>query len=186
MRLFSAPHPQLSVIPLLLDVERHFQSQRTDALEDQGRERIINNCTGNILTHGTTLFYVLFLANVIGTEPTAPPVVAQRHRPAALAANDQSLKQGRTFPRRSALVLDDTRLPVVLPPLLIFLKLFPADIARMEVFDQDVPLVAGQARKTPSALSIFPGAGSSETKRSGVARVVQSIQSDGMAQRLPD
>src|SRR5260370_33090208 len=33
---------------------------------------------------------------------------------------------------------------------------------------------------------MFPGAGSSETNRSGIAWVVQGGQSGGMAQRLPD
>src|SRR5271165_6999298 len=104
----------------------------------------MDHSTGNILTYGVTLLDALFLTEIIGAQATAALVVTQCHAPSALAANNQTLEQSRTFPGWPALPLKGTGLLVKLQPLLILLKFFPADIADMGVFDQDRPLFTGQ------------------------------------------
>ena len=104
-----------------------------------------------------TLLDALFLTEIIGAQATAALVVTQCHAPSALAANNQTLEQSRTFPGWPALALKGTGLLVKLQPLLILLKFFPADIADMRVFDQDRPLFTGQTDAVPSPLGIFPG-----------------------------
>ena len=138
------------------------------------------------MTHGVTLLHALFLTNVVGTQATAALMITQRHAPAAIAANNQALEQGGTFPGRPALSLNGTRLLVVFQAILIFLKFLPADIAGMGVLDQNRPFLTRQTDTVPSPLRIFPGTVFSETKRSGVTRIVQSIQSLTVMQRLPD
>jgi len=175
-----------SLLEFLLDVQGHFQSQRANAFEDQRRECSIDYAAGNTLTQGQTVFYAPLLTKVVGAEATAALVVTQRHCPAAFAANDQALEQGRAFACRSTVPSNATGLQVVLQPLLVLLKLLPADITRMSVFNQDPPLLPRQVYTMPSALSIFPGSGSPETKRSRVTRIMQSIQGSAQSQPFPN
>jgi ABC-type thiamine transport system ATPase subunit len=56
----------------------------------------------------------------------------------------------------------------------------------MDILNQDGPLLAWHTLKMRPAMGISPGTGFSKTKRSCVAWIVQSIQRNPVAQRLPD
>jgi hypothetical protein len=65
------------------------------------------------------------LAQIVGTQATVAYVIPDRHAPAAAAAEDQSLQQGRSFAGRALAPVTSHGLRALVKTLLILLEIFP-------------------------------------------------------------
>src|SRR5690606_7273278 len=93
VRLFQAG------LDLGLNLKNDFQRQGSNTLYQERSDGFVDRRARDLLAPGLVVFDVSLLAHVIRGHPALVLVVAHRHRAAALAAHDQSLKQRRPFAR---------------------------------------------------------------------------------------
>jgi hypothetical protein len=120
-----------SRLKLLLDRERDFQSQGSNAFYQELAHRIVDVVSNDSLTYCYRVFDAVLLADVLGHEVLLTDVVSNRHPAAASATNHQALQQCWTFARRTLAAVGSVRMGVFLEPPEVLFIIFPGDITRV-------------------------------------------------------
>src|SRR5207302_1545916 len=159
----------------LCDSERHLQCQGLDQLQQEIAHRSIHNVAGYTLTHFGASTDRVLLANVSDCNFFFVPPVMNPHALAANTAQHASLQQSRSLPRRPQSARAAERRSVLGQALLIGLKSIPADVARMHVADQKLPLLPGHFEDSELAIRLSARARAAINERPGIARAVQDL-----------
>jgi hypothetical protein len=130
------------LVQLLLHDHRDFEGMRSQDLQKQAADRLVNAQTRDALANPDAMLNGLSVTQVVRDQADLPRVIPDGHAPSAKAAQDHSLQESWPSSWGAPAMVAAVCLGVFPKNQLIPLVLVPTDVSRMGLGQQRVPLVS--------------------------------------------
>jgi len=129
-------------LELLLDGERHLERYRSDGLDEQFADRVIDAAAVDDLATWLTACDPAELTEIGRHVASIDLVIAHRHALAADGADCEALQERRAFARRAFLPVSSVRVSVIAQTSVVLVELREGDVTRMRVGNVGGPFLA--------------------------------------------